>query len=316
MPELPEVETTCRGLDRALRGARIERVEQHRADLRFPMPKNLAQELAGRKIADVRRRAKYILVDLDNGQSLLLHLGMSGSLVVGAPDVPPGKHDHVILHCANKRSLRFNDPRRFGMLDLLPTADVPEHRLLKNLGVEPLDCHAQSLKPEQCDSPSLGEGLEPAPCLTRGGGRATKNALPKNALTIAYLTQKLRGKKADIKAALLDQRIIVGLGNIYVCEALFHARIAPKRRAGSLKQSEIAALIPAIRKVLNAAIKAGGSSLRDYVQSDGALGCFQNNFAVYDCAGKKCPGCTCGKPAIKRVIQSGRSTFFCPVRQG
>jgi formamidopyrimidine-DNA glycosylase len=300
MPELPEVETTCRGLERALAGARIERVEQRRADLRFPMPKHLELILTGRRIAKIWRRAKYIVIELDDGQAMLLHLGMSGRLVIGVPDTPPEKHDHVIWHCDGNRTLRFNDPRRFGMLDVLPVADLPQHRLLRGLGVEPLQ---QSMKKADYSVIATGSCETPQPSV--GAGE----------LTVAYLTEKLRGKKTPMKAALLDQAIIAGLGNIYVCEALFYAGISPLRRAGSLKSAAIAALIPAIRKVLNAALKAGGSSLRDYVQSDGALGFFQNQFAVYDREDKPCPGCTCGKAAIKRIAQSGRSTFYCAVKQ-
>ena len=300
MPELPEVETTCRGLEHALAGAQILRVEQRRADLRFPLPKNLAQKLAGRRIVKIWRRAKYIVIELDDGQALLLHLGMSGRLVVGAPETPPEKHDHVIFHCDRDRTLRFNDPRRFGMLDLLPVADLARHRLLQNLGVEPLLVPSKSLS--RFDNATVSRETPQPP--ERAGE-----------LTPAYLAGKLRGKKTTMKAALLDQSIIAGLGNIYVCEALFHAGISPRRRAGSLKPAAIAALIPAIRKVLHAALKAGGSSLRDYVQSDGALGFFQDQFAVYDRADKKCPGCSCGKPAIKRIAQSGRSTFYCAVKQ-
>lgn len=275
MPELPEVETICRGLAHALKGVRIIRVEQNRPDLRFPFPENLATRLAGRQITDMRRRAKYIVIDLDNGQSLLLHLGMSGQLLLSTPEAPAKKHDHVIFHCESGRSLRFNDPRRFGSLDLCPTSDLPEHRLLSRLGTEPLD----------------------------------------EDLTADYLTKKLRGKKTSIKVALLDQRIIAGLGNIYVCEALFYAGISPSRQAESLTAAEILALIPAIRNVLNAALKAGGSSLRDYVQSDGAQGGFQHQFAVYNRENKPCPGCTCGKSAIERIVQAGRSTFYCSIKQ-
>lgn len=275
MPELPEVETTCHGLNANLCGAKILRVEQHRPDLRIPMPRDLAEKLTGRSIRAVRRRAKYILIDLDDGQSLLLHLGMSGRLVIGDPASPTGKHDHIVLHCDGKRTLRFNDPRRFGMLDLCATEELSAHQLLKHLGVEPLE----------------------------------------KTLTAAYLAKKFMDKKTPLKAALLDQTIIAGLGNIYVCEALYHARLSPERMAGSLTASEIAALIPAIRQVLKAAITAGGSSLRDYVQASGALGFFQNHFAVYDREGTSCPDCSCGQPAICRITQSGRSTFFCPVRQ-
>lgn len=300
MPELPEVETTCRGLERALAGARIVRVEQRRADLRFPMPQHLAQKLTGRRIVKIWRRAKYIVIELDDGQAMLLHLGMSGRLVVGTPDTPPEKHDHVIWHCDGNRTLRFNDPRRFGMLDLLPVADLLQHRLLRSLGVEPLQQGKK--KAHRSDSATVSHETPKPPDVARE-------------LTVAYLTEKLRGKKTTMKAALLDQSIIAGLGNIYVCEALFYAGISPLRRAGSLKPDAIAALILAIRKTLNAALKAGGSSLRDYVQSDGALGFFQDQFAVYDREDKPCPGCICGKPAIKRTTQSGRSTFYCPVQQ-
>ena len=275
MPELPEVETTCAGLRHALLGAHIQEVEQHRADLRMPMPRNLKSRLTGRTITGIDRRAKYIIMRLDDGMALLLHLGMSGRLVVGRPDDPARKHDHVVLHCDRDRTLRFNDPRRFGMLDSCPAEELSQHPLLCHLGVEP-----------------LGKDL-----------------------TSAYLAKQFSGKKTTIKAALLDQRIIAGLGNIYVCEALFHARIAPTRLAGSLSPKEIATLVPSIRKVLQAALAAGGSSLRDYVQSDGVLGSFQNHFAVYDREGKRCPGCRCGKPAIMRITQSGRSSFFCPIRQ-
>lgn len=275
MPELPEVETTCRGLAMKLRDATIQCAEQNRADLRTPMPKNLPAKLKARRILAVRRRAKYIIIDLDNHHSLLIHLGMSGRMVVGTPEQPAEKHDHVVIHCDGQRTLRFNDPRRFGMLDLCATAQLPQHKLLINLGIEPLE----------------------------------------NGLTAPYLTEKFNGKQSPIKAALLDQTIIAGLGNIYVCEALFLAHIAPERQAGSLSKTEIAALIPAIKKTLNAALKAGGSSLRDYVQSDGALGYFQTQFAVYGRENKQCPDCTCGKPVIQRIVQSGRSTFYCPIKQ-
>jgi formamidopyrimidine-DNA glycosylase len=275
MPELPEVETTCRGLAMKLQGATIQHAEQNRADLRSLMPKNLPTKLKNRQIIAVRRRAKYIIIDLDDQHSLLIHLGMSGRMVVGTPEQPAEKHDHVVLHCDGERTVRFNDPRRFGMLDLCRTEKLEHHKLLIHLGVEPLE----------------------------------------NKLTTAYLTEKFRDKKTPIKSALLDQTIIAGLGNIYVCEALYHARIAPERLAASLTQPEITTLIPTIQKVLKAALKAGGSSLRDYVQSDGELGYFQTKFAVYDHEGQRCPDCSCGKPAITRIVQSGRSTFFCPVLQ-
>lgn len=275
MPELPEVETTCRGLSKALLGAKILRAEQNRADLRLPMPRHLPEKLQGCTITDIRRRAKYIIIALDNGQAMLLHLGMSGRLVVGTVDDPAAKHDHVVLHCDGGRTLRFNDPRRFGMLDLCPIDKLEQHKLLRDIGVEPLGKY----------------------------------------LTAAYLTEQFAGKKTPIKAALLDQRIIAGLGNIYVSEALFHAGILPTRLAQTLRPNQIKLLVPAIRRVLQAALKAGGSSLRDYVQTDGALGFFQDQFAVYNRAGQSCPGCKCGHPSITRIVQSGRASYYCPVKQ-
>jgi formamidopyrimidine-DNA glycosylase len=279
MPELPEVETVCRGLAKVLTGARIESAEQHRHDLRIPFPKNLPARLKGRKVEKIRRRAKYILMTLDRGETLLLHLGMSGRMLIAADDKnPPGKHDHLVMHFANKMVLRFNDPRRFGLCDLASTADLPLHKLLRGAGIEPLS----------------------------------------DRLTPAWLAAKLKGKKTSIKAALLDQRIIAGIGNIYASEALFHAGISPKRMAGKCSKEQIAKLVPAIRRVLKAAIAAGGSSLRDYKQTNGELGYFQNKFAVYDRAGKSCPGCDCdaaGTGGIKQIAQGGRSSFYCPRKQ-
>ena len=281
MPELPEVETTCRGLAKALIGKRIAQVAQNRGDLRLPFPKNLAEKLTGRKIVAVTRRAKYILMALDNAQILLLHLGMSGRMVLGDdPAAPVGKHDHLILRFdgAGVRTLRFNDPRRFGWCDLVAKEALGEHRLLRHLGVEPL-------------GPSL---------------------------TAAGLRESLQGRKTSIKAALLDQRVIAGLGNIYVCEALFYAGISPLRRADSCDDAEIGRLVPAIKRVLRAAIKAGGSSLRDYVHTDGNLGYFQHHFAVYDREDQPCTGCDCDLAktgGVSRVAQAGRSSYFCPVRQ-
>lgn len=279
MPELPEVETVCRGLAKAIKGARISAVEQHRPDLRMAMPPHLPARLKGRLIEAVRRRAKYILITLNKDETLLMHLGMSGRMLLSHNDhMPPGKHDHLVFHFDNGITLRFNDPRRFGMCDLVPQKDLPKHKLLRALGVEP-----------------LGKDL-----------------------TVNFLEKKFKGKKTSIKDTLMDQRIIAGLGNIYVCEALFYAQMDPKRRTGACRKEQIARLVPAIRKVLNAAIKAGGSSLRDYVQTDGGLGYFQHHFAVYDREGKKCPGCTCN-PAktggVKRFTQGGRSTFYCPTKQ-
>ncbi len=279
MPELPEVETVCRGLAKALTGLRFVEVEQHRADLRAPMPKNLAARLKGRRIVAIKRRAKYILIGLDNHETLLLHLGMSGRVIVSHEKTTSGKHDHLIFHFDDGAIVTFNDPRRFGLCDLIRDTDVSQHRLLRHLGLEPLE---KDFTPEA-------------------------------------LAELLKGKKTSIKIALMDQRLVVGIGNIYASEALFRAGISPKRQAGKCRAQDIAVLVPAIRKVLNDAIRAGGSSLRDYRQADGELGYFQHHFAVYGRAGQPCPGCTCDTPrtgGIKQITQGGRSTYYCPVRQG
>lgn len=271
MPELPEVETTCRGLAKSLLGARIDGVEVHRPDLRFPMPHGLVAKLTNRRIVALRRRAKFIVMELDDGHALLLHLGMSGRLVIGHPQDITEKHDHLTLHCDQDRTLRFNDPRRFGMLDYCQLKELPQHKLLKQLGVEPLE----------------------------------------DTLTPEYLQKKLAGKRTPMKAALLDQRIIAGLGNIYVCETLYRAGISPFRLAKDVTAVECRTLVPAIRKVLKAAIAAGGSSLRDYVQADGALGFFQDKFSVYGREGQPCPRCMNKIVLVQRATQSGRSSFFC-----
>jgi len=271
VPELPEVETVCRGLAKPLTGARIVAAAAHRADLRAPLPKNLGTKLKGCKILNIARRAKYILITLDNQTTLLLHLGMSGRMVMSHDDTPLQKHDHISLIFNNGIHVRFNDPRRFGYCDLVPTKKIDQHKLLKNLGIEPLSSD----------------------------------------FTPAKLGALLKGRKTSIKAALLDQRLVVGIGNIYACEALFRAGISPKRLAGSLKLEEIKKLTSAARNVLKAAIKAGGSSLRDYVQADGELGYFQHHFAVYGREGEQCPGGKRGD-IVKRITQAGRSTFYCP----
>ena len=293
MPELPEVETVCRGLAKSLTGARITGVDQHRADLRTALPPNLPARLRGRKIQDIRRRAKYILITLDQNEILLMHLGMSGRMVITKNDrQPPLKHDHLVFRFDNDVTVRFNDARRFGMCDLVSEKDLPQHKLLRHLGLEPLG-------PE---------------------------------LTAETLAAKLRGKKTSIKDALMDQRLIAGIGNIYACEALFYACISPKRKAGACSKAQIGKLVPAIRKVLKDALASGGSTLRNYVQSNGDLGGFQHHFAVYDHEGQKCPGCTCkvkktGLPSpkrssgfaqaggIRRIPQGGRSSFYCPFKQ-
>jgi formamidopyrimidine-DNA glycosylase len=278
MPELPEVETVCRGLAKAVVGASFIKVEQNRADLRLPLPKNLSPRLKGRKIVRINRRAKYIMIELDNQETLLLHLGMSGRMVVSHEPAKNAKHDHLVFHFSNGAIVRFNDPRRFGMCDLIRNQDLSEHRLLKHLGLEPLE---KDFTPE--------------------------------ALAVC-----VKGKKTSIKIAIMDQRLVVGVGNIYASESLFHARINPKRRAGSIKREEIIRLVPSIRKVLQAAIRAGGSSLRDFRRADGELGYFQHRFAVYDRTGSACPDCTCDVAktgGIKQITQGGRSTYYCRTKQ-
>ena len=275
MPELPEVETVMRGLRARLEGRVIARARIGRPDLRWPLPEGLGQRLTGARVTGFRRRAKYVLMRLDRGESLLIHLGMSGRMLI-APDrdAAPAAHEHVSLHTDDGWRVGFVDPRRFGSLDLVPTEAEDAHRLLADLGPEPLG--------DAFDAPMLSAAL--------------------------------RGKRTPIKAALLDQRLVAGLGNIYVCEALFRARISPMRLADSVAGARAARLVPAIKAVLNEAIAAGGSSLRDYVQPDGELGYFQHAWRVYGREGEACEACP-GPPAcggIGRVVQSGRSSFYCP----
>ncbi|MFQ6017981.1 MAG: bifunctional DNA-formamidopyrimidine glycosylase/DNA-(apurinic or apyrimidinic site) lyase [Kiloniellaceae bacterium] len=279
MPELPEVETVVRGLRPRLEGRRLARVQQRRADLRFALPDNFADRLEGRRVLRVGRRGKYILVHLDDGQVLLCHLGMSGSLVVSAEiDGAPGPHDHVILQTDQGCEIRFNDARRFGMMDLVDGAGLATHWLLKDLGPEPLG----------------------------------------NDFNGPELARRLAGKRTPIKAALVDQRIVAGLGNIYACESLFFAGLSPRRRAYTVQGGRAARLARAVRGVLIRAIEAGGSSLRDYVQASGELGYFQHHWAVYGREAEACPGCTCDRAAtggIRRIVQSNRATFYCGTRQ-
>jgi formamidopyrimidine-DNA glycosylase len=279
MPELPEVETVCRGLATRLEGRRLTRVQQRRPDLRFPLPEGFARRLEGRRVLEVARRAKYILIRLDGEEVLLCHLGMSGRMLVGkGPVLDPEPHDHVILETDDGGHVRFNDARRFGMMDLVVESRLARHKLIKGLGPEPLD--------PAFDGPALA-------------------AL-------------LAGKTTSIKAALLDQRVVAGVGNIYASEALFRAGLSPKRRAGTVKGARADRLAAAIKAVLAEAIAAGGSSLRDYVRIDGELGYFQHRWAVYEREGEPCPGCDC-EPAVsggvRRLVQGGRSTFYCPRRQ-
>ncbi len=289
MPELPEVETVRRGIAPALEGRRIRAAEARRADLRWPLPERMAERLAGRRVLALRRRSKYILADLDDGWSWLIHLGMTGRFTVGPiagpravvggfahatpadrPADALGVHDHVVVETDAAR-LVYNDVRRFGAMDLCRTEALEAHKLLAALGPEP-----------------LGDGFH-----------------------AAYLAEAFAGKATSVKAALLDQRIVAGLGNIYVCEALHRAGVSPRRLAGGLSRARIARLADAIRGVLIEAIAAGGSSLRDYRQADGALGYFQHAFAVYGRADAACRAEGCSGE-IKRIVQTGRSTFYCP----
>src|SRR5450830_24404 len=287
MPELPEVETARRGLAPAMEGARFTRVEARRRDLRWPLPKDFAKRLQGTMVDGLGRRAKYLLADLSSGDVLVMHLGMSGSFRVShdGSEQAPGNyhherpkhaaHDHVVFHMSNGATVTFNDPRRFGSMKLVPRAKLEQEPLLRSIGPEPLG----------------------------------------NEFDAAMLAKACAGKKTSLKAALSDQRVVAGLGNIYVCEALFRARLSPKRRASTIADrngkpnGRAAALVEAIKTVLHDAIKAGGSSLRDHRRADGSLGDFQHNFQVYDCEGKPCPSC---KGKVKRVVQTGRSTFYCP----
>ncbi|MGA3003611.1 MAG: bifunctional DNA-formamidopyrimidine glycosylase/DNA-(apurinic or apyrimidinic site) lyase [Acetobacteraceae bacterium] len=274
MPELPEVETVMRGLQARLEGHRIVRASISRPDLRWPFPQGLVERLTGATVLGFRRRAKYILMRISGGDSVLIHLGMSGRIVLtpGTPNTDTA-HEHLVLQMDNGWRVGFVDPRRFGSVDLVPTANEGSHRLLAGMGPEPLD----------------------------------------DAFSAAMLNEALKGKRTPIKAALLDQRIVAGLGNIYVCEALFRARISPLRLAYTVPGTRAARLVPAIKATLTEAIAAGGSSLRDYVQPDGELGYFQNAWKVYGREGKPCEACP-GEPAcdgISRIVQSGRSTFYC-----
>jgi len=292
MPELPEVETVRRGLAPVMEGARFVKVEANRPDLRRPFPKDFIKRLTGKTVTGLGRRAKYLLADLSSGDVLMMHLGMSGSFRVAKDGraKTPGKfhhprsearaHDHVVFHMSSGAQVIFNDPRRFGLMLLVPRGELAEHPLMREVGPEPLG----------------------------------------NAFDAAMLTHACAGKKTSLKAALSDQKVVAGLGNIYVCEALHRARLSPKRRASTLATRSGAPtehaerLVEAIKAVLNDAIAAGGSSLRDHRRTDGELGEFQHNFRVYDREGQPCvtPGCP-GK--VKRIVQGARSTFFCPTCQ-
>src|ERR1700752_3195709 len=292
MPELPEVETVRRGLEAAMDGEHITRVEVRRPDLRWPLAKDFAQRLKGKRVIGVGRRAKYLLVDLSSGDVLIMHLGMSGSFhVFLGKDKQPDKHlgryyherskhlahDHVVFHLASGASVTFNDPRRFGSMKLVAREELESEPLLRGLGPEPLG----------------------------------------NAFDAAMLALACRGKKTSLKAALLDQRVVAGLGNIYVCEALHRAHLSPKRRASTIAERNGAPneragrLVDSIKAVLTQAIRDGGSSLRDHRLTDGDLGMFQHNFRVYDREGEPCRTTGC-RGVVKRIVQNGRSTFYCP----
>jgi formamidopyrimidine-DNA glycosylase len=297
MPELPEVETVRRGLEPAMEGARFAKVEVHRGDLRWPLAKDFKRRLEGKTVTGLGRRAKYLLADLSSGDVLIMHLGMSGSFHVfqksgtrGDRGKAPGNyyheraqhsaHDHIVFHMSSGAVVTFNDPRRFGSMKIVPRQDLEAEPLLSRLGPEPLG----------------------------------------NAFDAAALATACRGKKTTLKAALSDQRVVAGLGNIYVCEALYRARVSPKRIAATIATKSGAPneraerLVEGIKAVLNEAIRDGGSSLRDHRLTDGELGMFQHHFRVYDREGEKCPTRGCGG-TVKRIVQNGRSTFYCPACQ-
>ncbi len=290
MPELPEVETVRRGLEPAMVGARLTRVERRRPDLRFPFPERFEERLTGRAVTALSRRAKYLVAELDSGEALIMHLGMSGRFRVerdgeaaqlgefhhehGGESV----HDHVVFRLSNGATVTYNDARRFGFMDLVPTRDLAACRHFAGMGIEPLG----------------------------------------NALSGGTIAELFRDKRTPLKAALLDQRLIAGLGNIYVCEALFRSGLDPRAPAGSLAgpdgtpTARAELLAGVIRDVLHEAIEAGGSTLRDHARTDGSLGYFQHTFRVYDREGEPCPACAA---PVRRIVQSGRSTFYCEACQ-
>lgn len=274
MPELPEVETVRRGLIPRMVGHRIVRLHQRRRDLRLPLPKRFAERIEGRAVRAIDRRAKYLLLRLDDGHTLIIHLGMSGRMTLhdakSAAEHPLGRHDHVVFDIDDGWQVRFNDARRFGLMLLVADEAVPTHKAFKGLGPEPLE--------------------------TQFDGVA--------------LAGRLKGRRTPIKAALLDQKTLVGVGNIYACEALFLSGISPKRSAHTVQGARADRLAAAIKQVLLRSIDDGGSTLRDHIQPGGELGYFQTRFNVYDRTGAVCPTPDCGRP-VKRLVQSGRSTFYC-----
>ncbi len=270
MPELPEVETVKRGLEPVLTGSILTKVILNRPNLRYPFPDNMAQHLEGKRCLGLRRRGKYIWMDMDGDLTLVIHLGMSGSFTINSKQ--SSKHDHVIFETNQGDVITYNDPRRFGFMIFVETGNEHHHKAFKNMGEEPLGNHFH------------GDALR----------------------------LKLKNKKSPIKTALLDQSVVAGVGNIYACEALYMAGISPLRQSDTLSKTAAQNLTDAIRTVLMAAIESGGSSLRDHKQTDGTMGYFQHSFKVYGQAGKICPE-TGGE--IKKITQSGRSTFYCPAKQ-
>ncbi|MDA5095113.1 bifunctional DNA-formamidopyrimidine glycosylase/DNA-(apurinic or apyrimidinic site) lyase [Aliiroseovarius sp. KMU-50] len=278
MPELPEVETVRRGLSPVMEGERIAKADVRREGLRWPFPENMAERLTGARVTRLGRRSKYLLADLDTGETLIVHLGMSGRMLISGHALgkyhhehpAPEKHDHVVFDMENGARVTFNDPRRFGAMELCATSGLPDHKLIRVLGPEPLG----------------------------------------NDFNEDYLVERLSGKNTAIKTALLDQGITAGLGNIYVCEVLFRAGIHPARKAARISAKRVAGLVPIIRKVLAEAIESGGSSLKDYRQADGDLGYFQHSFQVYGREGEPCVTLDC-KGKISRIVQGGRSSFYC-----
>ena len=280
MPELPEVEIVCRGLEEKVLDRTVSFVNQRRPDLRIPFPADLAGRLTGRTVVSCRRRAKYVLLGLDNDDVFILHLGMAGRvlLIEGTEPYKPQEHDHLVVRFGVNLHIVFHDPRRFGMVMLIPHNEIGTHKSFAAIGPEPLG----------------------------------------NEFSAETLYNKLRGKQTAVKAALLDQKVVAGLGNIYVCEALYGAGISPRRKSANITRKEAGFLVQSIRSVLRKAIAAGGSSLRDYRQADGTLGYFQHHFAVYDRAGEACPDCSCDvsrTEGVRKIVQGGRSTYYCPRRQ-
>lgn len=272
MPELPEVETTRRGLIPTLEGETVTKVIKRRDKIRIPVPVDFEQRITGKKIVNIKRRAKYLQMFLDSDDVIICHLGMSGKFLIKKIDNEPfAKHDHIILETENGDQVIYNDPRRFGLMTLCRESELEDHKLFRDMGVEPLG----------------------------------------NSFNAAYLIEKIKNKKAAIKTCLLDQKVVVGLGNIYVCEALNRAKISPTRPANKITQDELEVLVPIIRNVLSRAIEAGGSTLKDFAGADGDLGYFQHQFSVYGREGEPCQNDGCGG-VIDRIVQAGRSTFYCP----